>query len=51
MNSTKMCLSGRIPGSSSKTPAGISMNSPCGEASGTGLPQFEQNVDWYGGGL
>ena len=22
------------------------MNSPCGEASGTGLPQFEQNVDW-----
>ena len=27
------------------------MYSPFGEASGTGLPQFEQNVDWYGGGL
>jgi len=26
------------------------MYSPFGEASGTGLPQFEQNVDWYGGG-
>ena len=28
MNSSKMCLSGRIPGSSSNTPAGIAMNSP-----------------------
>jgi hypothetical protein len=50
-SSTKMCLSGRSPGSLSSRPAGISHHSAAGSGSGTGDPQRRQNDARYRGGV
>jgi hypothetical protein len=48
--STKMWRSGRRPGSSSRSPAGISHEGPSGSGSGTSEPQKRQNGRRYPGG-